>query len=253
MQSHNSSLLVLGVGLAFTLIAAASHDRPALAGSQGGSVRGDVTCDGVVNTADVSSLLRRAAGFETHIGCPGQSSTTLLFYAYPSDGVVETQESVIVSVFADIPGALGSWSFDVHFDADVLEAVTCEPIGVSGCNVLTSPAAVRFAGAVGGVGGISGTQHFGDIEFRAVGNVGQSSDITFAISAYDTNGTLLSPIGASGSIEIVAAGSPGPPAGSGYWPPADIDCDGAVLPVDALLLAGRIASGQGTLPDCPVS
>lgn len=211
--------------------------------------RGDVTCDGSLGLRDVTELLQRAAGLETHIGCSVSSSSGTIFYTYPGEADVAPGEAFVVSVFADVSGSLGSWGIDVQFNPMVIDSVSCEPIGSTGCNTI-SPNTIRLAGAVGGANGLRGTQHFGDIEFMAVGNADATSALQLTVSAFNAQGVPVASVTSAGSIMVASDAEPLPRARVDYWPTGDVNCDSEVSALDALLLTERLALGQNEPITC---
>jgi hypothetical protein len=233
--------IALAVAILVSLTPASSS-----AGSSA-SVRGDVTCNGAVSLADVTELLQRAAGLGTHIGCPTSSSATL-FYTYPGNGEVAKSGEIVVSIFADIPGSLGSWGIDVQFNPMVIQLQTCNPFGSTGCNQI-APNTVRFAGAVGGANGLRGTQHFGDVVFTAIGNTGATSPLNLTVTAASASGQNINAVTDQGSVTVTPGAEPGQPATGTFWPPADLNCDGKVSALDALLLTKSLALSE-PVPAC---
>jgi hypothetical protein len=233
----------------------------------------DVTCDYVVNLADVIDLLRRAAGLEDRPACPPppitgalpqSDSSSVSLRLDPYFGFAEPGAEFTVSIQADIgQGSLGSYRAFVTYDQRELTPTSCSVT----CNLAWSEDTVALDGF--NSSGWTGTATLASVVFKVIGS-GTSLSLT-ADQLTDALGspiadcvssgakfeigtlaptTTASPFPSAPTITTSPSPTPRPPSPNpcDYWPPADLGCEGPATAFVALVVLDYIEYGRNRFP-----
>ncbi len=120
----------------------------------------------------------------------------------PASATVAPGGDVTVNVTAEAPAGkkIGGWVLTITYDAAVLSVADCT--GQSNCN----PAVAGTVGLSGlSANGLSGSQVLAEITFTAIGDAGDSSDVTITVTDFnDSDVEPTDPSTADGLITIAA-------------------------------------------------
>ena len=148
--------------------------------------------------------------------------------------------SISVDVVAEIPAlGLKAWSFNVGFNAAVLDATACTPHPASACNPDFDASTARSAGAH--LPGLFGVQVLMGVTFTAVGAPGTCSDLTITPDEY---GTVVAPGESEPFVEYTPEILLGKVCVVAAEACADVTGDGRVRLADVALITLRALIGR---------
>ncbi len=142
---------------------------------------------------------------------------------------VEPGASGSVDITAEAPADdLGAWNIDIDYDDAVITVDSCDEgsVGLNLCNDAFGATTVRIVGA--DAGGADGALTMATINFTAVGDAGDCTDLTVTVIQFaDPEGNETSPKMTNGEVCIEVAATPEPTAEPTVTPAAPPPTGGA--------------------------